>query len=170
MVDLAKKYSLATAESALEAAGAVDDKVWDQLIKSASARMSPQGKARIIRSMQTRQGHNVFMCGDGGNDVGALKQADVGLALLSGYGNTNTTDGDKEKDSSDAGEGSAEDLLNEKTKQLHKRSAIANAKVKDLLNKKRLEFTKKVQGEWLQEELVKRKEQGQSGVMSYMGC
>ena len=94
----------------------MDDKVWDHVDQICIfARMSPQGKARVIRSMQTRQGHNVFMCGDGGNDVGALKQADVGLALLSGYGNTNTTDGDKEKDSSDAGEGSAEDLLNEKT-------------------------------------------------------
>jgi P-type E1-E2 ATPase len=37
--------------------------------------MSPQGKANIIKSIQdTDKDFNVFMCGDGGNDVGALKQ------------------------------------------------------------------------------------------------
>jgi hypothetical protein len=39
------------------------------------ARMSPQGKASIIRSIQeVNKDFHVFMCGDGGNDVGALKQ------------------------------------------------------------------------------------------------
>lgn len=39
------------------------------------ARMSPQGKAAIIRAIQeANKDAHVFMCGDGGNDVGALKQ------------------------------------------------------------------------------------------------
>ena len=172
LVALAKKYSLATTESALDKAGAIDDKVWDHVDQICIfARMSPQGKARVIRSMQTRQGHSVFMCGDGGNDVGALKQADVGLALLSGYGNTNTTGANSDsKDAAKAGEGNAENLLNQTTKELQKRSARANAKVKDLLNKKRIELTKKVQGEWLQEEIAKRKARGDTGIFSYAGA
>ena len=48
------------------------------------------------------------MCGDGGNDVGALKQAHIGLALLSGFGNANA-EKDEEKEEQDRVKG--EDLL-----------------------------------------------------------
>ena len=91
--DLAADHDLVVTEAALEAAAALHGPtVWDGVDNiRVFARMSPHGKAKVIRSMQ-RCGAQVLMCGDGGNDVGALKQADVGLALLSGYGNMNTTE------------------------------------------------------------------------------
>ena len=47
------------------------------------ARMSPQGKAGIIRSIQeANKDSHVFMCGDGGNDVGALKQVCVYMFFI----------------------------------------------------------------------------------------
>ena len=104
------------------------------------ARCSPQGKAKVIRSLQRNDAENhVLMCGDGGNDVGALKQADVGLALLSGYGNANTTDVDGAAAQQQPAAGavvpagtagaaagrSAEEQLNAQSKELTKRSAEA---------------------------------------------
>lgn len=44
------------------------------------ARTKPNDKARIV-SMYQNLGNVVVMCGDGANDCGALKQADVGLSL-----------------------------------------------------------------------------------------
>jgi len=84
---LAAEYDLTTTEAALEVVAEKYPELWTEvdLIK-VHARCSPQGKAKVIRAMQTHKGHQVMMCGDGGNDVGALKQAEVGLALLSGYG------------------------------------------------------------------------------------
>jgi magnesium-transporting ATPase (P-type) len=46
------------------------------------ARMTPKGKIDIVQKWQKAgTGNVVGMCGDGGNDCGALKAADVGLAL-----------------------------------------------------------------------------------------
>ena len=44
------------------------------------ARTKPNDKARIV-TMYQNLGNIVAMCGDGANDCGALKQADVGLSL-----------------------------------------------------------------------------------------
>ena len=44
------------------------------------ARTKPNDKAKIVTAYQ-RMGLKVSMCGDGANDCGALKQADIGLSL-----------------------------------------------------------------------------------------
>jgi len=45
------------------------------------ARMGPDDKANLVEKMQTILQEQVGMCGDGANDCGALKTADVGISL-----------------------------------------------------------------------------------------
>jgi cation-transporting ATPase 13A1 len=63
--------------------------------------MTPDAKEKVIECMQTC-GLLTMMTGDGANDVGALKQADVGVALLSGFGNVNVESNVEESKTKDA--------------------------------------------------------------------
>jgi len=64
--------------------------VWDYLDRFIIySRMSPQGKTDVVNRLKQKYG--ILYVGDGGNDVGALKQSDVGISLLSGFGNANVS-------------------------------------------------------------------------------
>ncbi|KAF0694448.1 Aste57867_14681 [Aphanomyces stellatus] len=86
---LARKYDLCMDGAALVRADEVNGGVWKQLeLIRVFARMTPELKEKVLTSLKSC-GHFTLMCGDGGNDVGALKQAHVGVALLSGFGSAN---------------------------------------------------------------------------------
>jgi cation-transporting ATPase 13A1 len=92
--ELAKGHDLATTGKSLAAAFAYDAGTRKVLAHfKIFARMSPDAKEEVIECL-----HSVdllcLMCGDGANDVGALKQADVGVALLSGFGDVNVDRGE----------------------------------------------------------------------------
>jgi len=102
---LSKSYDLATSGSSLAAAFEYDAMTKTFLSHfKVFARMSPDAKETVIECLHS-VGALCLMCGDGANDVGALKQADVGVALLTGFGDLNVDRGEdgekkdqKEKD------------------------------------------------------------------------
>ncbi len=103
--NLAKSYDLTVTGTNLEAAYEYDAATKTILSHfKVFARMKPDEKETVIECLHS-VGKLCLMCGDGANDVGALKQADVGVALLSGFGDVNVDkgeDGNKKKSSSDA--------------------------------------------------------------------
>ena len=92
--NLAKTYDLTVTGTNLAAAYEYD--VATKTILShfkVFARMKPDEKETVIECLHS-VGLLCLMCGDGANDVGALKQADVGVALLSGFGDVNVDKGE----------------------------------------------------------------------------
>jgi len=65
------------------------------------ARASPRTKRRVVGCLRGVCGHTVLMCGDGVNDVGAMKAADVSVAMLTGYGSEDSSDADDNIDHED---------------------------------------------------------------------
>lgn len=82
-VELYEKYDLCMTGSALTKLSHSAPLV--QLIRHTwvYARVSPAQKEFILSTLKD-EGYNTLMCGDGTNDVGALKQAHIGIALLNG--------------------------------------------------------------------------------------
>lgn len=66
---------------------ALDDAGFAKAVAANSVfgRIGPPLKARIVKALQS-EGHFVAMVGDGANDVQALRQADVAVAMASGTG------------------------------------------------------------------------------------
>ena len=128
------------------------------------ARMSPFQKEQVIQAVRKSEKSFSFMCGDGGNDVGALKEADVGLALLSGFGNANVEAAKSEEDKQH--EGKAEDKLEAIRQENQQKAQEIMQKSKVELERKKKDLVSKQQ-EWIQEELERRRQAGEDvGVMA----
>lgn len=81
--DLLDKYDICITGTALRQFESLP--AWKDLVQHTwvYARVSPAQKEFILTSLKSL-GFITLMAGDGTNDVGALKQADIGIALLDG--------------------------------------------------------------------------------------
>lgn len=153
----------------------VTGKAWEQLVAAMPsawrlvsdicvfARMSPEGKEAVVRACRD-MGMHTLMCGDGGNDVGALKVSDVGISLLSGFGNMNA---ELEEKPAEKG-GHAETQLEAQTK-ANQEERAASAKLQAAeFNAKRKELMGK-QKQWLEEELRARAARGTGWAFEWSG-
>jgi len=159
--ELSKAHDLIFTGKSLEEALRSSDSVCQHLHAARIfARLSPSQKELIINSVRASQNVYALMCGDGGNDVGALKEADVGLALLSGFGAIN------------AGDSKPKDEVQDAEKALQDQREEGAVKAKESSKKAQEEFARKKadlmskQQQWVEEEMAARRERGEdTGMM-----
>lgn len=82
---LARQYSVCLTGAAIDHFHAADGAFLERILPWVSifARTSPSQKEYVLTTLKAL-GYVTLMCGDGTNDVGALKQAHIGVALLDG--------------------------------------------------------------------------------------
>eukprot|EP00927_Polykrikos_kofoidii_P070684 TRINITY_DN67092_c0_g1_i1.p1 TRINITY_DN67092_c0_g1~~TRINITY_DN67092_c0_g1_i1.p1 ORF type:complete len:1491 (-),score=364.92 TRINITY_DN67092_c0_g1_i1:51-4337(-) len=135
------------------------------------ARLSPAHKEKVIKAVGRSQKVSTLMCGDGGNDVGALKEADVGLALLSGFGNANVNPDEAQALALKVGkEKDAETALADQRQEVALRAQALSKKAGEDMARKRKDLMSKQQ-QWVQEELEARRARGEdAGFMGQMSA
>lgn len=176
----AKKYSLVVTGRTLELAVARDDvaAILPELHHiCVFARLSPKQKEEVIRAISTlssgkKEREASLMCGDGGNDVGALKEADVGLALLSGFGSANAGKKKEEEAAIEKADKdcSAEELLGKEREAIAKKNQEIAKKANEEFKRKQKNLMGKQQ-QWVEEEIRARASRGEdTGFMGQMAA
>eukprot|EP01062_Namystynia_karyoxenos_P058999 TRINITY_DN50423_c0_g1_i1.p1 TRINITY_DN50423_c0_g1~~TRINITY_DN50423_c0_g1_i1.p1 ORF type:complete len:1562 (+),score=470.48 TRINITY_DN50423_c0_g1_i1:78-4763(+) len=130
------------------------------------ARMSPEGKTEVIRalrsiSLRTGRGR-ILACGDGSGDVGALSEADVGVALMNGFGNVNTVENPTVQR-----DGGSEKRINAVQAFILRRGQESHMVRKELLDQCKSDITAKQQ-EWLAAETKRLDPDGSKGLTAQM--